>query len=103
MLETARKKWARLDYFNVCPESNGLVTMSRAGSIAVALVLGTAPEGGQQQQQQQRADLHMAKSPRRPVPGSEEMQNKLSPQLQLELQHLKTTSAASLTKIYFLN
>lgn len=76
-----------------------------AGSINMALViLGVSPEGGQQQQQQQqRADLCMAKSPRMLVPVSEEMQNRLSPQVQLELHHHKTTSAASFTEIYFLN
>lgn len=72
-----------------------------AGSINMALViLGFSPEGGQQHQ---RADLCMAKSPRMLVPVSEEMQNRLSPQVQLELHRHKTTSAASFTEIYFLN
>lgn len=74
-----------------------------AGSITMALVvLEIFPEGGQQQQQQQRADLRMAKSPRRLMLVSEEMQNRLSPQLQLELHRFKTTSAAPFTENYFL-
>lgn len=73
-------------------------------SCGALVILGISPKGGQQQQQQQqRADLCTAKSPRRFVPVSEEIQNRLPPQLQPELQHLKTTSAAPFTKIYFLN
>lgn len=67
-----------------------------AGSITMALViLGISPEGGQQQ----ICAWHLPEGSWQTL----EMQNRLPPQLQLELHHLKITSTASFAKIYFLN
>ena len=77
------------------------LSLCLAGSITIAPVIsGSFPDGGQEQQ---RADLGQGRSPRRLRLVSEEMQERLSPQLQLELHHLKTSSAASFTETDFLN